>query len=85
MSNGNSGGIALPIIGGFKMRIANSYVLGIEAGARYTFSDDIDGSLPKNGSLENLKFGNTNSNDWYVFTGLTLTYTFGNKPCYCNE
>jgi hypothetical protein len=85
ISNGNSGGIALPIIGGLKMKIADSFVLGIEAGARYTFSDDIDGSLPKNGNLQSLKFGNINSKDWYVFTGLTLTYTFGNKPCYCNE
>ena len=85
MSNGNSAGMALPIIGGFKMRIANSCVLGIEVGARYTFSDDIDGSLPKNGELKSLKFGNINSKDWYVFTGLTLTYTFGNKPCYCND
>ncbi|MEO8234442.1 MAG: DUF6089 family protein [Flavobacterium sp.] len=85
VSNGNSGGIALPIIGGLKMHIADSFVLGIEAGARYTFSDDIDGSLPKNGNLQNLKFGNINSKDWYVFTGLTLTYTFGNKPCYCND
>lgn len=83
--DGNSGGIAIPIIGGLKMRIADHFVLGIETGARYTFSDDIDGSLPKNGALESLKFGNTNSKDWYVFTGLTLTYTFGNKPCYCKE
>ncbi|MDX1317352.1 MAG: DUF6089 family protein, partial [Xanthomarina gelatinilytica] len=22
-------------------------------------------------------------NDWYMFTGVTLTYTFGRKPCYC--
>ncbi|MFM9989113.1 DUF6089 family protein [Flavobacterium sp.] len=85
ISNGNSGGMALPIIGGLKMKIADSFVLGIEAGARYTFSDDIDGSLPKNGNLQSLKFGNINSKDWYVFTGLTLTYTFGNKPCYCND
>lgn len=85
ISDGNSGGIAIPIIGGLKMKIADHFVLGVEAGARYTFSDDIDGSLPKNSSLESLKFGNTNSKDWYVFTGLTLTYTFGNKPCYCKE
>ena len=85
VSNGNSSAIALPIIGGYKMHIADNFVLGAEVGARYTFSDDIDGSLPKNGNLESLKFGNTNSKDWYVFTGLTLTYTFGNKPCYCNE
>lgn len=85
ISNGNSGGLAIPIIGGLKLRVAHNYVLGIEVGARYTFSDDIDGSLPKNGSLQSLKFGNTNSKDWYVFTGFTLTYTFGNKPCYCND
>ncbi|MEN9487821.1 MAG: hypothetical protein RL494_86 [Bacteroidota bacterium] len=84
-SSGNSGGIAIPIVGGLKMRIATGVVLGIEAGARYTFSDDIDGSLPKNGNLQTYKFGNTNSKDWYTFTGLTLTYTFGKKPCYCND
>ncbi|MGY8930946.1 MAG: DUF6089 family protein, partial [Flavobacteriales bacterium] len=21
--------------------------------------------------------------DWYVFSGITLTYLFGNKKCYC--
>ncbi|MFV0237294.1 MAG: DUF6089 family protein [Flavobacteriales bacterium] len=30
------------------------------------------------------KIGNKNSNDWYVFTGLTLAYTFGRSPCYCD-
>ncbi len=84
-SDGRSGNIALPIIGGLKMKISNHLVLGLEAGARYTFADDIDGSFPKDGDLESFKFGNTNSNDWYVFTGATLTYTFGNKPCYCKE
>nr|WP_255493813.1 DUF6089 family protein [Capnocytophaga sp. oral taxon 902] len=23
------------------------------------------------------------SYDWYAFSGLTLTYTFGEWPCYC--
>jgi hypothetical protein len=27
--------------------------------------------------LKPLQFGNINNNDWYVFSGLTLTYTFG--------
>jgi hypothetical protein len=84
-TSGKSGNVALPIIGGLKMKIANSFVLGLEAGARYTFTDDIDGSSPKSGNFAGYKFGNTNSNDWYVFTGITLTYTFGNKPCYCKE
>lgn len=84
-TDGNSGSFALPIIAGVKMKISNSLILGLESGARYTFTDDIDGSFPKKSSLEGYKFGNTNSKDWYVFTGMTLTYTFGEKPCYCRE
>jgi hypothetical protein len=38
-------------------------------------TDDIDGNSNEN--LTYLKFGNINNNDWYVFSGLTLTYTFG--------
>ncbi len=75
---------AIPIIVGVKSRIAEHWILGAEIGARYTFTDNIDGSNPKNKNLETLKFGNLNSNDWYLFSGVTLTYTFGRKPCYCN-
>ena len=54
-------------------------------GARYTFSDEIDGSEPDAQELKEIvRFGNFNNNEWYVFSGLTLTYTFGRKPCYCN-
>lgn len=80
-----TGAVAIPIIAGYKMRISQNFVLGLETGARYTFSDDIDGSFPKNINFATFKFGNTNSRDWYVFTGATLTYTFGEKPCYCVE
>jgi len=78
-------GIALPMIVGFKGRLADSFVLGFEVGARMAFKDDLDGSNPSDNGLASLRFGNTNSNDWYVFTGLTLTYTFGNKPCFCAD
>nr|WP_315139943.1 DUF6089 family protein [uncultured Flavobacterium sp.] len=84
-SDANHGAIAIPIILGVKSNITPNFVLGLEVGARYTFADDIDGSNPTNKNLENLRFGNLNNNDWYVFSGLTLTYTFGNKPCYCAE
>lgn len=77
--------LAIPMVVGIKMKIANNLILGIESGARYTFADDLDGSTPKNKQYDYLKFGNPNSNDWYVFTGATLTYTFGKKPCYCKE
>jgi hypothetical protein len=70
--------IAIPMILGIKSTLSPSLILALETGARYTLTDNIDGSYNGN-------FGNINNNDWYVFTGVTLTYTFGNKPCYCAE
>lgn len=77
--------LAIPMTVGVKTRIAEKIILGFEVSARYTFTDNLDGSNPKNDNFDELRFGNLNSNDWYVFTGFTLTYTFGNKPCYCAE
>ena len=70
---------------GVKTNINRFLILGIEFGPRYTFADDMDGSNPTNKNLKKLgiDFGNVNNNDWYVFSGLTVTYTFGDKPCYC--
>lgn len=70
--------IAIPMIIGIKSNIIPNFVLALETGARYTLTDNIDGSF-------NQDFGNTNNNDWYVFSGVTLTYTFSNKACYCAE
>ena len=81
----NSSSFGIPIILGVKSNITPHFVLGAEVGARYTFTDDIDGSNPNTNSSTIMKFGNLNNNDWYVFSGLTLTYTFGQKPCYCAE
>ena len=66
------------MIVGIKSNLSPSLILALEAGARYTLTDNVDGSFNQN-------FGNINNNDWYVFSGVTLTYTFGNKPCYCVE
>ncbi|KLT71741.1 MULTISPECIES: DUF6089 family protein [Flavobacterium] len=79
----NSNSFAIPIILGIKSNITPHLILAAEAGVRYTFTDNIDGSNPSNGNLAPLRFGNLNNNDWYVFSGVTLTYTFGQKPCYC--
>jgi hypothetical protein len=79
------GALAIPMVIGLKGRVYNHFILGFEAGARYTFQDDLDGSNPTNENLTLQQFGNINSNDWYVFTGFTLTYTFGNKPCFCAQ
>jgi hypothetical protein len=76
-----TGGLAIPMTVGIKAQVFEYFVIGFEAGARYTFSDNLDGS--NNEDYQQYRFGNLESNDWYVFTGFTLTYTFGIKPCYC--
>ena len=81
-----AGAVAIPMVVGYKATIGTNLILAAEIGVRYTFTDDLDGSNPVNGlaNESTLKFGNINSNDWYVFTGVTLTFTFGRRPCYCN-
>lgn len=84
-STGRSNSYAIPIILGIKMKITEQLVLGIESGARYTFANDLDGSTAKDEQYKYLKFGNTNTRDWYMLSGLTLTYTFGKNACLCLE
>ncbi len=78
--------LAMPMAVGIKTMISRQLILSFEINARYTFTDDLDGSNPVRDKeeYESLKFGNLNTNDWYVFTGVTLTYTFGKNPCFCN-
>jgi hypothetical protein len=80
-----SSAFAIPMIVGIKSNITPSLILAAEVGARYTFTDNLDASNPENENLKTLRFGNQNNNDWYIFSGFTLTYTFGEKPCYCHE
>lgn len=79
----NSVSFAIPFALGYKAKVGHSLMLGIELGARYTFTNNIDGSNPKHESSsgEILTFGNPNTNDWYVFSGITATFAFGRKPC----
>jgi len=72
---------ALPLIFGAKARVGTSSILGAEIGVRYTFTDNLDGSNPINSNFAANSFGDVNKNDWYVFSGITITYTFTRKPC----
>ena len=78
---------SIPAIVGIKFSVNNSFVLSFETGIRYSLTDNIDGSNPI-GQFENdiqVKHGELYNNDWYVFTGIALSYTFGRQPCYCKE
>lgn len=90
--------IALPFAVGYKYKLDDRLVLGAETGIRYTFTDNLDNShvTPENQDDPSLRdphairylkqhhFGNAGDTDWYVFTGITLTYNFGHRPCYCD-
>ena len=75
------GAFAIPMTLGFKYRINQFLIFGAEIGARYTFTDNLDASNPEGSNFEEFRFGNIFSDDWYVFSGVTLTYTFGRKLC----
>lgn len=78
----NRWNFAIPMAIGVKKTLGRRFVLGAEIGARYTFTDNLDGSNPDK-DFEQNKFGNLDNNDWYVFTGITLSYTWGRIPCLC--
>jgi hypothetical protein len=80
------GSFAIPMIIGIKGKLSTHWVLAFEFGARYTFTDNLDGSNPTEIDQDTnfISFGNPNTNDWYMFAGFTLTYSFGRRPCYCN-
>ncbi|QCX01128.1 hypothetical protein FGM00_13770 [Aggregatimonas sangjinii] len=83
-ANQKDGALAIPMTLGAKMRLSQFLILGVEIGARYTFTDNLDANNPEDlpvANQFNVTFGNINSDDWYVFSGFTLTYTFGRKPC----
>lgn len=75
------GSFAIPMTVGAKLRLNQFLILGAEIGARYTFTDNLDASNPEGSNFEQFRFGNILSDDWYVFSGLTLTYTFGRVVC----
>lgn len=75
----NKTSYAIPFGLGYKTKLGGSFALGLEIGARYTFIDDIDFN---HNEISSLQFGNPNSNDWYMFSGINLVYTFGRPACY---
>ncbi len=75
---------SVPVGIGYKFPLWNNIGMGIETSFRYTFRDDMDGypfeSTDNDGNT--VTVGNSNGNDWYVFTGITIVYAFGREGCY---
>ncbi|PQJ23520.1 hypothetical protein BSU00_00285 [Tenacibaculum sp. SG-28] len=68
----------IPVGVGFKGQLINNIAISFEIGARYTFTDELDYSTAE---ISALNFTG-NGNDWYVFSGLAIVYTFGKPQCY---
>jgi hypothetical protein len=79
-ANKSKTALALPIGIGFKSKLIGNLAFSLETKFRYTFEDDLE--YPKN--IPNWDAFNFegNSNDWYMFTGLSIIYTFGRPACY---
>ncbi len=69
---------SIPFGIGFKSRLIGPLAFSLETKFRYTFDDDLDYTSE---TLSTLNFGGNNS-DWYMFTGISLIYTFGRPACY---
>jgi uncharacterized protein YchJ len=73
---------AIPITAGLKFRLTPQLILNTEVSANYSFTDNLDGSHSADSNLEKFNFGK-NGNDWYFYSGISLSFTFGKNPCYC--
>ncbi|MCL7764273.1 DUF6089 family protein [Polaribacter sp. Z014] len=77
---GKKTSLAIPFGFGYKSKLFGTLAFAIEAKFRYTFEDDLDylSTDTPNVNLEGT------GNDWYMFTGVSLIYTFGRPACYTN-
>ncbi len=74
--------MVLPIGVGYKMKLAENISIALETSFRYTFKDVMDYNNHAIVGDPEYTFGNPKSDDWYVFTGITITYAFGRPGCY---
>ncbi len=74
-TGGSRSHLYLPFGGGFKMNLGLRLSGGLEFSMRKTFTDMIDGQQNLGGERVASMIGN---NDWYMFTGLFVTYKIFN-------
>lgn len=84
IKGGKKNSVAVPFALGIKFRLTPSLNINAEVAANYTFTNNLDGSHPSKENTQPYSFGK-NRNDWFFFSGITLSYTFGQNPCYCAD
>lgn len=87
-SYGKDNDLAFPITVGLKLKPSNFIVVGLEISAKHSFTENLDGSFPQfedSNLYSQRPFGSNLSQDWYVYSGITLTYLFGTYECDCTR
>jgi len=74
--NGGRVGIAIPVGAGLKIALTEHFNLGLEVGARKTFTDLLDHAGDQTPFLVN-----SHDQDWYYYSGVSLSYTFYKILC----
>jgi hypothetical protein len=72
---------AIPMGVGIRYQVSKKLDIGIEASARATFFDHLDGVSGSDDTIKNYKYGNQHDFDAYYFIGFTLNYIFYFIPC----
>lgn len=72
--------LALPFGIGIKYVLTGQWNLGLEFGARKTFTDYLDGVGPLD-TTNKFANGNPYNNDLYTYTSLSISYTFYSVKC----
>jgi hypothetical protein len=81
---GDATSISIPITLGYKIKPLKDFIVAFEITANHSFTDNLDGSRPdKKFLISTDYFGSTLSKDRYVFSGISITYLFLQKLCYC--
>jgi outer membrane protein W len=69
-------GVAIPVGLGLKYALSPRWNLGAEAGARKTFTDNLDHLGDQNALI-----ANRHTKDWYFYNGVSISYTFYKIYC----
>ena len=77
----NSLQFTIPMGAGVKYMLGKQFTLTGELGVRKTFFDHLDGVSDGDIFFKDYQFGNPNDDDWYFFTGISLTYVLYKIPC----
>jgi hypothetical protein len=69
-------GVAVPAGIGAKVGLSRHWNLGLEVGARKAFTDELDQLSEQNNVI-----ANRHDQDWYFYSGLSVSYTFYKIRC----